>query len=1010
MNRLLLLLFLLCGLASAAGAQASLVINEAIYDNPGSDVDCWLELKGDPGMSLNGYRVVGINGANNSIYATIALDGYAVPASGYFLIVQNSANHPNYNMISAAVNFQNGPDNIQVQQNVVGGWVVVDAVGYGTFGGSDPYFAGEGNPCQGQGSTLTNSMARCPDGHDTNNNAADFISDPNPTPGAMNMGNCSVPTGACCFADGTCQVQTQAACGTAGGTYRGDGTACSPNPCPQPPAACCFTDGTCQMLSQADCATVGGNYQGNGTSCTPSPCPQPPTDYTLCQIQQLDANAAPVHLNEYVRVHGTAIVASNLWQGTGNNVEFQITDGQCCIDVFKAGTTTPFVNPGDYVEVVGTVGNYNGLIQIQNPNCTITIQGSGYPIPEPGVVTTNELAVNGNNYESCLVKIRCGSITSGAWPANGQNVNLTFDDGTGPVILRIDKDTDIDGSPAPTGPFTVVGVVYQFDSTSPYTEGFEILPRSLNDLYLNDCAPPTGACCFPNGNCSVLTANDCAAQGGTYRGDNTTCDPNPCTQPTGACCFANGNCTVVTAATCASQGGTWQGANVPCTPLPCQAPEMSLCEVTRVDANGAPIHNNAWVKLHGTAIVASNLWQGTGNNVEFQITDGNCCVDIFKSGTTTPFVNPGDYVEVVGTVVNYNGLIQVGNPNCTITIQGSGYPIPQPGVITTHELAVNGQNYESCLIKIRCVNIVSGTWPAAGQNSNLMIDDGTGQVILRIDKDTNIDGSPAPTGPFTVIGVVAQFDSSSPYTDGYEILPRSLDDLLLNDCLPAAGACCFPDGHCNVMLATDCAAQGGRYQGDGSLCDPNPCTQPTGACCFVDGHCTVLTALDCQNQDGTWQGMDTVCEPNNCPQPPMACCFPDGHCEFVTAQVCATLGGTPQGYGTVCEPNPCPQPLGACCFQNGDCVMLNQADCTAQGGTWQGMSVACAPENPCPQPPPTGACCLDDQGHCEVLTQQQCNDAHGSYQGDNTTCEPQNPCPIVPTQKTTWGQIKGKYR
>jgi len=74
------------------------------------------------------------------------------------------------------------------------------------------------------------------------------------------------------------------------------------------------------------------------------------------------------------------------------------------------------------------------------------------------------------------------------------------------------------------------------------------------------------------------------------------------------------------------------------------------------------------------------------------------------------------------------------------------------------------------------------------------------------------------------------------------------------------------------------------------------------------------------------------------------------------------------------------------------------------------MNVACAPENPCPQPPPTGACCLDDQGHCEVLTQQQCNDAHGSYQGDNTTCEPQNTCPIVPTQKTTWGQIKGKYR
>ena len=99
----------------------------------------------------------------------------------------------------------------------------------------------------------------------------------------------------------------------------------------------------------------------------------------------------------------------------------------------------------------------------------------------------------------------------------------------------------------------------------------------------------------------------------------------------------------------------------------------------------------------------------------------------------------------------------------------------------------------------------------------------------------------------------------------------------------------------------------------------------------------------------------------------MACCFQDGHCEFLTADFCTQLGGVPQGYGSVCEPNPCPQP------------------------------------------PDTGACCLDDQGHCQVLTEPECIEQGGEYQGDGTTCDP-NPCPIVPMQNVTWGRIKATYR
>ena len=52
---------------------------------------------------------------------------------------------------------------------------------------------------------------------------------------------------------------------------------------------------------------------------------------------------------------------------------------------------------------------------------------------------------------------------------------------------------------------------------------------------------------------------------------------------------------------------------------------------------------------------------------------------------------------------------------------------------------------------------------------------------MRIDSDTDIDGSPEPVWPVDIIGLGSQFDSSVPYDGGYQILPRYYAD----DFLPA---------------------------------------------------------------------------------------------------------------------------------------------------------------------------------------------------------------------------------
>jgi hypothetical protein len=86
----------------------------------------------------------------------------------------------------------------------------------------------------------------------------------------------------------------------------------------------------------------------------------------------------------------------------------------------------------------------------------------------------------------------------------------------------------------------------------------------------NDCPIGLfGACCVPGADCQILSAEECAALGGTYIGDGAACDPSPCDIPTGACCLPDQLCVIVTLAQCTQQGGAYQGNDTVCDPNPC---------------------------------------------------------------------------------------------------------------------------------------------------------------------------------------------------------------------------------------------------------------------------------------------------------------------------------------------------------------------------------------------------------------------------------------------------------
>lgn len=97
------------------------------------------------------------------------------------------------------------------------------------------------------------------------------------------------------------------------------------------------------------------------------------------------------------------------------------------------------------------------------------------------------------------------------------------------------------------------------------------------------CCAPTGACCVDT-NCTIESESDCTGMGGTYQGDDTTCDPNPCEEITGACCHIDGACTIETEEDC---DGAYQGDGTACEDVDCAHTGAccvdSNCTITRAD-------------------------------------------------------------------------------------------------------------------------------------------------------------------------------------------------------------------------------------------------------------------------------------------------------------------------------------------------------------------------------------------------------------------------------------------
>ena len=426
-------------------------------------------------------------------------------------------------------------------------------------------------------------------------------------------------------------------------------------------------------------AKTSGELGGMASSSVSVPA------YTVSQINSLDANFSADSAGVVCSIDG--VVYTDDFDGNGG-YSFYMYDNTGGINVFAFNDEPGGYQAmrGDSIRVFGSIAMYNGLLEIDVDS--IHSLATGISLASPMVVTDLD-----ESTESEFIQLNGFTlVTPSQWPSAGSSANVDITNGVDTLTMRIDSDTDIDGSPAPMGSFNVVGAGAQFDSSSPYDEGYQVFPRDLQDITMNPVS-------------------------------------------------ING------------------------------VPLYTVSQINSLDANFSADSNGVNCALDG--VVFTDDFDGN-NGYSFYMYDNTGGINVFAFSDEPGGYQAmrGDSIRVFGDITMYNGLLEIAVDS--IHTLSTGVSLVSPMVVSDLD-----ESTESEYIRLNGFTLVTPSqWPSAGSSANVDITNGVDTLTMRIDSDTDIDGTMAPAGAFDVIGAGAQFDSSSPYDEGYQIFPRDSTDII----------------------------------------------------------------------------------------------------------------------------------------------------------------------------------------------------------------------------------------
>lgn len=643
--------------------------------------------------------------------------------------------------------------------------------------------------------------------------------------GVTCTGNCEIVAGACCNEyDGVCEdVGSEAECAY---TFY-DGVSCLDIDCGIMGACCDPNTLSCVgTMLQSECDALGGKFYA-GEDCADFVCPVPCDHTIVLEDSYGDGwNGGSVD----VLVAGTPVLTGlTIIDGAGPESH-----------VFQAAT-------GDTITTIYTAGSYasENSYQILDVNGVVLCADgeSGAPV---GITCT----------ANCLMEGAC-----------------CYSDGTCAVTAVADC----------TGLFLGVGTACE--------------PN-------NPCA--TGACCYDDGTCADVDEASCT---GVFQGYGTQCETTYCPLPGDACgnplvigpAEPNMPPIVTTNYTC-GRGNNYEdtclgfydgGEDIIYELVVAQDTYLSLTlDPNGLTYSGIAVHDACPLDPNECIGVSTSGFSSDPHGIEcefFAAGSYYIMIDTWPSPDCLPYFTltiaecvpcrvecPPDAIdeaEICGEDTNGGCNGDPNDPN-----------FPMFDRITCGDTVCGTSWFDGSLRDTDWYEVVVSEPTVLTLTAEAEFDMLVGfleQTYCGVTGCDNFTGSVSPNAIVDkcVEGVVTT-ECLWPGTYYVFVAPQFNDDVdcpaiytLSLDCTSCTidpndlGACCLPEGGCELMPECACT---GVFKGVGSTCEPNdPCL--TGACCFADATCEDYDETTCVNAGGTFFGWGTECVTTICPTPGDSC-------------------------------------------------------------------------------------------------------------------------------------------
>jgi|GEM_PF-792292 len=527
----------------------------------------------------------------------------------------------------------------------------------------------------------------------------------------------------------------------------------------------------------------------------------------IIAVDRNNTEGVPHLLEHYVKIKGVVTVGEEF--GEQSNIQ-DATGGVTVYGISQ------YFAIGDTVTVSGTVYQYYGLTEL-SPATFVQFHGRGdEPVPE--TLTCYDIVSDGisgiEKYEGELVLVKDVTTTASSFPSDD---NIVISDSTGNCEVRIKKETELPGADTPDTTFDIVGIIGQYKYSSPYIGGYQLMPRGFKDIIKRgdgsgnvDVTPSAVfsqdtsfiefrftagldtlkkiSISFPlewfwSGNPTDVTLGGdgfITASIDTITGDGVTKPFEIRIKNTNVFGNAYGILTIHNISP-SGKIGRWDfpvetAASGGFLERIYKSPSVwSIVRIADVQKPGSDGYSSC---MSGDSVFVSGVVTGPSSSFSFgtfnsfYIQDETGGINIY-SGEGREF-QVGEKMIISGTVTEYSGLTEVSTEPENIHLL-EGISIVVPSILSLNQ-GLN-ETLEGRLVRVEN-GVVATELSVSGGGKNFQIYNGRTIIDIRLNNEANIDITGIEVGKrLNITGLAGQYDSDTPYSSGYQLLPRFSGDI-----------------------------------------------------------------------------------------------------------------------------------------------------------------------------------------------------------------------------------------